>query len=204
MDWESIQLTFWQKGTKTKADAQAMGDFINGWWEQCRTWTEFPLQVYDLSTAPLFIVDLKAWERDIERYTGEPETLYRNRVQYAYENAKDAGTKAGFERIWQRLELGNVEVQERIDGEDWDVVLVTVPAQQIADNPELLRLLIESYGRTCRRYYINTHNQTDAVAAIQTAHYDNAVHVAETEQFGEIITFNGDPLTINGQLLEIN
>jgi hypothetical protein len=35
---------------------------------------------------------------------------------------------------------------------DWDVVLLRFSDTQLSQNPELLRVLIQQYGRTCRRY----------------------------------------------------
>lgn len=204
MELSKINLTFWQRGSKEKADAAAFATFLDGWWTTIKTWLEFPFTVYNVDTAPLFIVDLLAWQRDVERFTGEPETLYRLRVKHAFENATDAGNTAGFKRIWARLGLGSVEIGERIDGQDWDVVELTMPPQIIADNPELLRLLVNSYGRTCRRYRIATNSAETAVAVAHSIQTDTSHLAASTDAFGQIITFNGEPLTINGQLLEIN
>lgn len=35
---------------------------------------------------------------------------------------------------------------------DWDVVLLRLSDSQLSQNPELMRVLIQQYGRTCRRY----------------------------------------------------
>ncbi|MNJ80770.1 hypothetical protein D3C77_792720 [compost metagenome] len=35
---------------------------------------------------------------------------------------------------------------------DWDVVLLRLSDSQLSENPELMRVLIQQYGRTCRRY----------------------------------------------------
>ncbi|ETK13846.1 hypothetical protein H097_26723, partial [Pseudomonas sp. FH4] len=54
--------------------------------------------------------------------------------------------------ILQRLGVGYVEIDERMPDRDWDVVLLRLSDSQLSQNPELLRVLIQQYGRTCRRY----------------------------------------------------
>ncbi|MDP2548905.1 phage tail protein [Oceanobacter sp. 4_MG-2023] len=204
MDWSKISLIFWQTGTKEKADASAFSTFIDTWWLKVRGWLEFPLRVYDVDTAPMFIVDMLAWERDVDRFNGESESLYRLRVKTAYENAKDAGSAAGFKRIWTRLGLGNVTITERVYGDDWDIVEIQMAPADIASNEALINLLVDQYGRTCRRYQITTQNESELVAVIHSIQTDTSHLSASTDAFGQLITFNGEPLTITGELLEIN
>lgn len=106
----------------------------------------------DAETCHVSVLDLLAWQRDIQRFHGEPEKLYRLRVKFAFINAVDAGSTAGMVRIFERLGVGYVEIQERLDGLDWDVVLLHLSDKQLSDNPVLLRVLMQQYGRTCRRY----------------------------------------------------
>jgi len=73
-------------------------------------------------------------------------------VKYAFLNAKDAGSKAGFIRIFERLGIGYVEIEERFDVENWDVIKIRLSDSQLAKKTELLNLIIRKYGRTCRRY----------------------------------------------------
>ena len=143
-----LGLPFWLDGpelAKLKAAAQA-------WWTKVEGWLRWPLLQMDADTCHLTILDLLAWQRDITRFKGEPEALYRLRVKYAFINAVDAGSTAGMKRILQRLGVGYVEIEERHPDRDWDVVLLQLSNTQLADNPELLRVLIQQYGRTCRRY----------------------------------------------------
>ncbi len=93
-----------------------------------------------------------AWQRDITRFNNEPERLYRLRVKYAFINAVDAGSTAGLKRILRRLGVGYIEIDERMPDRDWDVVLLRLSDSQLSENPELLRVLVQQYGRTCRRY----------------------------------------------------
>jgi hypothetical protein len=143
-----LGLPFWLDGpelAKLKAAAQT-------WWTKVEGWLRWPLLQMDADTCHLTILDLLAWQRDITRFKGEPEALYRLRVKYAFINAVDAGSTAGMKRILQRLGVGYVEIEERHPDRDWDVVLLQLSNTQLAENPELLRVLIQQYGRTCRRY----------------------------------------------------
>ncbi|AZC59957.1 phage tail protein [Pseudomonas chlororaphis] len=143
-----LKLPFWLDGpelAKLKAAAQA-------WWEKVEGWLQWPLLQMDAETCHLAVLDLLAWQRDINRFKDEPESLYRLRVKFAFVNAVDAGSTAGLKRILHRLGVGYVEIEERLEGRDWDVVLLRLSDSQLSENPELLRVLIQQYGRTCRRY----------------------------------------------------
>lgn len=143
-----LSLPFWLDGpelAKLKAAAQS-------WWSKVENWLHWPLLQMDAETCHLSVLDLLAWQRDIQRFHGETESLYRLRVKYAFINAVDAGSTAGMVRIFERLGVGYVEIQERQDGLDWDIVLLLFSDTQLSQNPELLRVLLQQYGRTCRRY----------------------------------------------------
>ena len=115
-------------------------------------WINWPLNQFDPLTCSESLLGLLAYQRDITRFNGEPVTLYRKRVAYAFINARDAGSVAGFIAIFKRLGIGYVELLERQPDIDWDVISVQVTDSQVSDNPELLMLIIQQYGRTCRRY----------------------------------------------------
>ncbi|MDI2594347.1 phage tail protein [Pseudomonas sp. 681] len=143
-----LKLPFWLDGpqlTKLKAASQS-------WWETVEGWLQWPLLQMDADTCHLTVLDLLAWQRDISRFKDEPESLYRLRVKFAFINAVDAGSTAGLKRILQRLGVGYVEIDERMPDRDWDVVLLRLSDSQLSQNPELMRVLIQQYGRTCRRY----------------------------------------------------
>ncbi len=93
-----------------------------------------------------------AYDRDITRFDGEPLSLFRKRVAYAFINARDAGSVEGFINIFERLGIGYVELLERQPGIDWDVIQVRVTDSQVSDNTQLMIQIIRKYGRTCRRY----------------------------------------------------
>lgn len=143
-----LSLRFWLSGIELEKLTAA----AQSWWEKVEGWLRWPLLQLDADTCHLVVLDLLAWQRDITRFKGEPEALYRLRVKYAFINAVDAGSTAGMKRILQRLGVGYVEIEERMPDRDWDVVLLRFSDSQLSQNPELLRVLIQQYGRTCRRY----------------------------------------------------
>jgi len=143
-----LNLKFWLAGT----ELTKLKDAAQSWWEKVEGWLRWPLLQMDADTCHLIVLDLLAWQRDITRFKGEPEALYRLRVKFAFINAVDAGSTAGMKRILVRLGVGYVEIEERMPDRDWDVVLLRFSDTQLSQNPELLRVLIQQYGRTCRRY----------------------------------------------------
>lgn len=121
-------------------------------WAEVYGWVTWPMNQFDPLTCTPALLNLLAYDRDITRFDGEPLTLFRKRVAFAFVNARDAGSVEGFINIFERLGIGYVELLERQPGIDWDVILVRVTDSQIADNTQLLIQIIRQYGRTCRRY----------------------------------------------------
>lgn len=144
----NIKLVFWF----TAEESSKLIKAAKTWWERAESWIRWPLTQMDALTASIGIVNLLAYQRDIQRFPNEPETLYRKRVKYALINAKDAGSKVGFIAIFERLGIGYVELEERIDEVDWDVITLRLSDSQLSENTALLDLIIQKYGRTCRRY----------------------------------------------------
>ena len=99
-------------------------------------------------------------------YPGEPSRLYRLRVKYAYANARDSGQTAGWGRIFERLELGGLSLAERVPGQDWDRVGIIADDSQFPDQQNVLEIIIEDYGRTCRRYYFDSRIPVPALAHV--------------------------------------
>jgi phage tail P2-like protein len=147
----NIELPQWLNRGKAKQLAQ----LLQAWWEKVETWLSEPLTQIDPDTCTLGVLDLLAWGRNVKRFTTEPEYLYRLRVKHAFINAKDAGSVAGIQRIFDRLGVGYVEVLERQAGKDWDVIILQLSDAQLSQNQDLLKRLLEKYGRTCRRYEFN-------------------------------------------------
>lgn len=143
-----IKLPFWMD----KGELQKIALLFEKWWAYVLSAVKFPFNILDEETCGEKILNLIAYQRDIERFDGEPIELFRKRVKYAFLNAKDAGSKAGFIRIFERLGIGKIGVGERIDGIDWDIIKIYITDQQVANNNALLNFVIRKYGRTCRRY----------------------------------------------------
>ncbi|PHM27484.1 phage tail protein [Xenorhabdus budapestensis] len=121
-------------------------------WSQVYDWLTWPLAQLDAETCTESLLSVLAYQRDIQRFNGDPLPLFRKRVKYAFINAKDAGSIAGFIAIFERLGVGYVELLERQPDIDWDVIILRLSDSQIAANPDLLMNIIRQYGRTCRRY----------------------------------------------------
>lgn len=141
-------LPFWFSDAEVSKLAAAAGN----WFAKLREWAMWPAMQADPETCGEAVLRLIAWQRDIDRFDGEPLALFRKRVKHARVNAVDAGSAAGFRRIFMRLGIGWVELDERMDGRDWDVVAIRLSDSQLAENQKLLDVLIQHYGRTCRRY----------------------------------------------------
>lgn len=143
-----INLPFWLD----KGEVRKIADLFAKWWDYTLRAVKFPFNLLDEEHCSERILNLIAYQRDVERFDGEPLELFRKRVKYAFLNAKDAGSNAGFIRIFERLGIGYVEIEERFDVENWDVIKIRVSDSQLAKKTELLNLIIRKYGRTCRRY----------------------------------------------------
>ena len=123
------------------------------YWERMYKWLQFPVMQFDPLTCDDRLLFLYAYQRDIKRLNNESLSLYRKRIKYAYSNAADSGSVAGFKNIFERLEIGAVQILERQYGYDWDVIILRLSDNQLTNNRELLTEIIRQYGRTCRRYY---------------------------------------------------
>lgn len=143
-----IKLPFWMN----KGEMLKIRSLFLKWWKIVFNLITFPLQVYDVMTAPEWLVNLIAYQRDIERFKGEPLALFRKRVHYAFINAEEAGSVVGFKAIFERLGIGTVELIERFDETNWDVIRLKLNDEQISTHSELLTNIVRKYGRTCRRY----------------------------------------------------
>lgn len=148
-----LKLAVWaDKGVLAK-----LKDLAYAWFIKVQLWLEAVLALrFDELSCPVFILNLLAYERDIERFYDEPLALYRKRVKYAFINAKEAGTVQGLKNIFIRLDLGEIEVIERDPAKPWDVITIQLEPSQISSNEELLRVILEKYGRSCRRYEFET------------------------------------------------
>lgn len=143
-----IKLPFWMD----KGELAKIALLFEKWWYWTLNTLRFPFDSQDEEKCSEKILNLIAYQRDITRFDGEPLELFRKRVKYAFINAQEAGSTQGFKRIFERLGVGYVELEERFDTVNWDVIKIRLNDSQLAKNPNLLNQIIRHYGRTCRRY----------------------------------------------------
>ncbi|EJK9763746.1 hypothetical protein NNF43_004792 [Salmonella enterica] len=146
-----------------RGDIVRLKNTFTRFWGKVHTWVTWPLRQTDPLTCAESILNLTAWQYDIVRFKGEPLYLYRSRVKYAFVNAQDAGSVAGFKAIFERLGIGYVEIRERQPDTDWDIVLLRLADNQISENTTLLNQIIRQYGRTCRRYRLQVITSTTSM-----------------------------------------
>ena len=171
-----IKLPFWFN----HSEVSKVKSLFEKWWAVGLNLVKFPLQIFDVLTAPEWLVHLIAYQRDIERFKDEPLDLFRKRVHYAYINAEDAGSVAGFKKIFERLGIGQVELIERFDEVNWDVIRLKLTDEQVSGNSELLTSIVRKYGRTCRRYEYELVSGVDfevASGSFQHIYYYNTAKV---------------------------
>jgi len=167
MDWKPIKPPFWLSA----GELQKYTRFLNRWYQQVKAWIAWPMDQIEVDTASLAIVDLLAWQRDIERFEGEPEWLYRKRVKFAEQNVLDAGSTAGLHAIWQRMGLGPLVIEERLEDRDWDVIRLTITELTLSQYPKLVDVVLKSYAITCRRYELTSFAVTSV--AVRPNHFSN-------------------------------
>lgn len=173
---------WWMDGETTSEilkEPHFMVKGINAFWRQVKSWLLWPMGQIDALTCSEQMLTVLAWERDITRFDSEPIELYRKRVKYAFINAKDAGEVAGFKRIFERLGVGFVEVFERLEGRDFDIIRIRLSDEQLAVNHHLLGEIIRYYGRTCRRYEFEVVAPVSLHMPCHTIDWAHQVHVAQ-------------------------
>lgn len=151
-----INLPVWMN----KGEPLTLAHASKTWWSRVYDWLTFPLAQIDVDTCDEQLLDLLAYQRDITRFPGESLSLYRLRVKYAFINSQDAGSVKGFERIFERLEIGKIQQLERQLQYDWDVIVIRINDEQLSRGNDLMMRLVRQYGRTCRRYFFDVLNHT--------------------------------------------
>lgn len=149
-----IKLPVWMN----RGEPLKLANAAHTFWQTARAWLDWPLKQIDAETCHESLLNVLAYERDITRFSGEPIGLFRKRVKYAFINAKDSGSVAGFAEIFKRLGIGEITQLERLAAYEWDVIIIRVTDSQVADNNALMMSLIRQYGRTCRRYIFEVIN----------------------------------------------
>lgn len=179
-----IIIPWWQDGEtipEEKQEPYFLTQGVIAFFNRVYQWMLFPIQQFDALTCSESILKLMAWDRDINRFEEEPLTLFRKRVKYAFVNARDAGSVAGFKRIFERLGVGIVAFIEREDPQQWDVCTIELTDSDISQNTKLIQTLIEQYGRTCRRYRFQVTFQTTVSISGGEFTHTSAVFIAENK-----------------------
>lgn len=158
-----------------KGYAEKLVKAATGYWEQSRNYVMWAVQQKNEQQNEEPILGLLAWERLTQRLNSEPLDLYRKRVQHALVNTIDAGEIATIKDIFNRLDLQVINVRERIEGRDWDIIAIDMTDSALASAYELLPELIQLYGRTCRRYELTVHNLAAVSLSLGITHvqWDN-------------------------------
>ena len=160
------KLPVWLRGENAKALERA----ADAYWQSIEAALFSWLEQIDEEKAALEILDLLAWERDINRLDDEPVALYTQRIKYAA-HAEDAGSNTGMMRIFERLGFGFVQISDRVPGFDWDMVEIAM-SERSTGKQALIKEIIRSYGRTCRRYFLSALTETHTTEALGNIEYD--------------------------------
>jgi hypothetical protein len=139
-------------------------DAAQEFWSGVSSWLELPLKQLDPITCHPVVLRLYAYERDVERFISEPDSLYRLRVATAVPNTRDAGELVGMEQIVERFGEVIAGTIERDPDKDWDVITLVLENGVLTRDWQLGQFIIRQYGRTCRRYEFLLLDMIDAVA----------------------------------------
>ncbi|MCI4239353.1 hypothetical protein F6X50_20010 [Dickeya dianthicola] len=170
-----------------KGEPAALLNASKAYWLQVNDWLRWPLQQLDVDTCAEPLLNVLAYQRDISRLKGEALDLFRRRVKYAFVNAQDAGSVAGFIAIFERLGIGTVTQAERQPGYDWDVILVRINDEQLSSYNALMMSLVRQYGRTCRRYTFDLWNgETQSVRGGEFEHNAEYYHAISLMPVGTV------------------
>lgn len=163
-----IKLPKWSRLGQIRALKKA----IVSWWDLVESWLSWPMQQLDAETCSEGVLVLLAWQRNIQRFKTEPLQLYRYRIQHALANELDAGSASGLQRILVRMGIDYIEVEERAPGKDWDIIVLNGSESFISAYPDLLQIIVDKYGRTCRRYEWTTITPLSFYERIATFSHD--------------------------------
>lgn len=172
MQLPEIKFKWWMGRGELAKFARALRNY----WAHIEAALKMPLEQHDPMTAPIGLVELLAWQRDVERLGQEPEELFRIRVAHAYSFARDGGSKAGWEEMFEKLGYPHISQNERLKDVDWDVVSLVIRDSDLTEVPKLLDTVIRQYGRTCRRYQYTTYIEMPLAAKSRaiTADFDQS------------------------------
>lgn len=177
MNLPEFKLPFWMG----RGELAILAKALHGYWLRVKDVMELPLKQLDPMTAPITIVDLLAWQRDVKKLAKEPEHTYRVRVTYAYQFASGAGSIVGWHEMFDKLGYPHISLDERIAQADWDVISLKIRDGDLNEVPGLLDEVTRQYGRTCRRYQYTTYLEMPIMANPQLIDGEQEIAVAVTK-----------------------
>ncbi|MDE8603890.1 hypothetical protein M3I01_013385 [Marinomonas sp. RSW2] len=145
------------------AEITKLKDAAGKYWQSVSSWMRLPLEQLDPINCHPVVLRLYAYERDVDRFVTEPDSLYRLRVATAVSNTRDAGELVGMEQIVKRFGEVIGGTIERDPDKDWDVITLILENGVLTKDWELGRFIIRQYGRTCRRYEFLLLDMIDSV-----------------------------------------
>lgn len=193
---------WWQDGQTTseqKIEPYFLSSGVFTFMQKVKTWLLYPLQQFDALTCSEKLLNYMAWDRNIQRFPNEPLELFRKRVKYAAINAKDAGSVAGFKRIFERFGIAIVSFREREKALEWDVCSIELTDSSLSQNSRLVQTLIEQYGRTCRRYRFQVSYPGEMSIYHCEFSHNFALYHAKSEEVTHI-EFKPQPIEHNQQI----
>ena len=154
-------LPFWFAGPEVSRLAKTAQAF----WQRLEDALWNALRQGNIAQCSLAALELHAWERGVSRLPGEPEALWRQRVQHALTTSIESGSRAGLEKILTTYGVKNFSVLERQPDNDWDVIEITLDPDALSADTALLDRIFAEWGRVCRRHVI-THTLPSPVYPI--------------------------------------
>ena len=162
-DWAKLtKMPYWLARPFSELDKLRQGAVA--YWQRVQDVLAWPAKQLDPMTAQIELVELLAWERDVQRIPSETEAMYRIRVKFALPFAKGAGSKSGWLTMFEKLGMPYLTIDERVSHVDWDVVSLQILNEDLGNRQDLIDYICRKYGRTTRRYQYTTIVKT-AVAA---------------------------------------
>jgi len=135
-----------------KGYAEKLVKSAESFWGDAKNWMIWAVNQKNEQECQEPILSLIAWERLTEQIKNEPKDLYRKRVQHAFINTVEAGEISSIKEIFSRLDIDVINVTERIDGRDWDIIAIDFSSATTSKYGDILPEVIQLYGRACRRY----------------------------------------------------
>lgn len=191
MSWQDVAETitkmhYWL--AKPGSELQKLRRAAVRFWQRVSDAFSWATLQIDPMTAQLPLVDLLAWERNVERIVSETEWQYRTRVKYALPFAKGAGQTAGWLDMFDKLGMGHITINERVENIDFDVVILQLLDSDVGTNQDIINYICRRYGRTTRRYQYSTITLQTANCSTVTFDCHSSFDIAKTSNDLQALT----------------